>query len=76
MPAKPEVQKRGDRRGDGVEKRPPGEAERDAARAEDNVPLDAATGQPIDPARGRMDRAAVDDREPMEPPELDPDDDK
>jgi len=53
-PVQGEVQKRGERRGEGVEKRPPGEAERDAKRAEDNVPLDARTGEPIDPAnRGR-----------------------
>jgi hypothetical protein len=57
MPAKPDVLKRGERRGEAVEKRPPGEAEHDAARAEDNVPLDAATGAPIEhPERGRMDR--------------------
>ncbi len=43
---KGEVQKRGERRGQGVEKRPTGEAERDAARAEDRVPIDARTGEP------------------------------
>jgi hypothetical protein len=42
---KGEVQKRGERRGEAVEKRPDGEAELDAARAEDRVPVDARTGQ-------------------------------
>jgi hypothetical protein len=48
------VHHRGPRRGDAVEKRPTGAAERDAARAEDNVPLDARTKQPIE--HGRMER--------------------
>jgi hypothetical protein len=52
-----EVQKRGERRGEAVEKRPPGEAERDASWAEDNAPLDARTKEPIErPERGRLDR--------------------
>jgi hypothetical protein len=51
------VQKRGERRGEGVERRPPGEAERDASHAEDNAPLDARTGQEIEPPEaGRLDR--------------------
>jgi hypothetical protein len=54
------VQKRGPRRGDGVERRPPGEAEHDANRAEDNLPLDARTGEPIEPEdRGRLERPDV-----------------
>jgi hypothetical protein len=52
-----EVTKRGPRRGQAVEKRPPGEAERDAERAEDNVPLDAGSGEVVEPPeRGRLER--------------------
>jgi hypothetical protein len=47
------VQRRGERRGEGVERRPPGEAERDASRAEDNVPIDARTGRPVEPPPAR-----------------------
>jgi hypothetical protein len=47
-----EVRKRGERRGEGVERRPPGEAERDASRAEDNVPLDARTKEEIEHTGG------------------------
>jgi hypothetical protein len=51
------VRKRGERRGEGVERRPPGEAEHDAKRAEDNVPRNARTGEPIEPEElGRLDR--------------------
>lgn len=49
-----QVRKRGERKGQAVEKQPPGEAERDAAVAEDRVPLDARTGEPSDV--GRMER--------------------
>ena len=48
-----EVQKRGERHGQAVERRPAGEAERDAKRAEDNVPLDARSGEPLEPATRR-----------------------
>lgn len=59
---KREVGKRGERHGEGVERRPPGEAERDASRAEDNVPLDARSGEPIEPpARGRLERPSHDE---------------
>jgi len=40
----PVVQKRGERKGQGVEKRPPGEAELDAARAE-SAPVGAKAGK-------------------------------
>lgn len=51
------VQKRGERHGQGVERRPPGEAENDAKRAEDKVPLDARTGKELPrPPRARPDR--------------------
>jgi hypothetical protein len=50
------VNKRGERKGDAVEKMPAGEAERDARRAEDNVPLDPRTGRPMDPDAGRLER--------------------
>ena len=53
------MKKRGELRGDAVERRPPGEAEDDANRAEDNVPLDARSKQPIEPpSRGRLERPA------------------
>jgi hypothetical protein len=48
--------RRGPRRGEAVEKRPPGQAEQEAARPEDNVPLDARTGKEIDPKKGLMER--------------------
>ncbi len=48
--------RRGPRKGSAVEKRPPGQAEQEAARPEDNVPLDARTGREIDPKKGRMER--------------------
>jgi len=51
------VRKRGKRRGEAVERRPPGEAEREANRPEDRVPLDARTKRPIErPDRGRLER--------------------
>jgi hypothetical protein len=54
---KGDVGKRGPRRGEAVERQPPGEAERAASRAEDNQPLDARTKKPIEPPdRGRMER--------------------
>jgi hypothetical protein len=52
------VNKRGERRGEGVEKQPPGEAERDARRAEDAVPVDSRTGEPIEGEEGRLERPA------------------
>ena len=52
---KGQVRKRGARRGEGVERRPSGEAEHDAKRAEGNVPIDPRTKQPIEPEkRGRL----------------------
>jgi hypothetical protein len=54
---KGDVSKRGERRGQGVEKRSAEEASHDANRAEDNLPLDAATGRPLEPeSRGRLER--------------------
>lgn len=74
---KGEVQKRGERRGEGVEKRPDGEAERDAARAEDRVPIDARTGEEIEGGVlerpdvggevGNKDRRGLADTNDMEP---------
>ncbi len=56
MRSKPVVGHRGPRRGEAVEKRPAGEAEREASRAEDNVPLDARTKQPVEEGQGRLER--------------------
>jgi hypothetical protein len=46
-PVKGEVQKRGERRGEAVEKRPDGEAERDAARADGDEPLQEGSKEPV-----------------------------
>jgi hypothetical protein len=59
--ARSHVNKRGERRGEAVEKQPPGEAEREAQRAEDNVPLDSRTGRPMEPEEaGRLERPGTD----------------
>jgi hypothetical protein len=55
-----EVGRRGERRGQAVEKRPPGEAEHGADRSAGREPLDARTGQPLEPPdRGRLERPDV-----------------
>jgi hypothetical protein len=54
--------RRGERKGQAVEKKPTGEAERAADRVAGREPLDAKTGRPIDPDHGRLERPDLDDR--------------
>ena len=54
--------RRGERRGQAVEKKPTGQAERAADRVAGRPPLDARTGRPIDPDQGRLERPDLDDR--------------
>jgi hypothetical protein len=53
---------RGERRGQAVEKKPTGQAERAADRVAGREPLDARTGKPIDPDQGRLERPDLHDR--------------
>jgi hypothetical protein len=54
--------RRGERRGQAVEKKPTGEAERAADRVAGREPLDAGSGRPIDPDKGRLERPDLNDR--------------
>jgi hypothetical protein len=61
--AQGEVTKRGPRRGQAVEKRPPGEAERDVERVEDQVPRDASSSGEVVEPEGPSGPAADDEPE-------------
>jgi hypothetical protein len=61
-------ERRGERRGQAVEKKPTGQAERAADRVAGREPLDAGTGRPIDPDQGRLERPDVRDRSRDEGP--------